>query len=72
EHTVEPISPKDRPSAGSGHRFELQDFYDHPEKYRGKFESYVPYLTLIVNCIYWEEKYPRLVTKEYLKQLYSA
>jgi len=64
EHTVEPISPD--------HQFELQDFYEHPEKYRGKFESYVPYLTLIVNCIYWEEKYPRLVTKEYLKQLYGA
>jgi len=64
EHTVEPISPEGR--------FELQDFYDHPEKYRGKFESYVPYLTLIVNCIYWEEKYPRLVTKAYLKQLYGA
>jgi saccharopine dehydrogenase (NAD+, L-lysine-forming) len=63
EHTVEPISPEDR--------FELQDFYDHPEKYRGKFESYVPYLTLIVNCVYWEEKYPRLVTKEVLKRLYS-
>jgi len=62
EHTVEPISP--------GGRFELQDFYDHPEKYRGKFECYVPYLTLIVNCIYWEEKYPRLVTNECLKQLY--
>jgi alpha-aminoadipic semialdehyde synthase len=64
EHTVEPISPD--------HQFELQDFYDHPEKYRGKFESYVPYLTLIVNCIYWEEKYPRLVTKKVLKQLYGA
>jgi saccharopine dehydrogenase (NAD+, L-lysine-forming) len=64
EHTVEPISPD--------HQFELQDFYDHPEKYRGKFESYVPYLTLIVNCIYWEEKYPRLVTKEVLKKLYGG
>jgi len=64
EHTVEPISPEDR--------FELQDFYDHPEKYRGKFESYVPYLTLIVNCIYWEKKYPRLITKEYLRHLYGA
>ncbi len=64
EHTVEPISPYDH--------FELQDFYDHPVKYRGKFESYVPYLTMIVNCIYWEDKYPRLVTKAYLEQLYSA
>ena len=64
EHTVKPISPEDR--------FQLQDFYDHPEKYRGKFESYVPYLTLIVNCIYWEKKYPRLITKEYLRHLYGA
>ena len=64
EHTVEPISPENR--------FALQDFYDHPGEYRGKFESYVPYLTLIVNCVYWEEKYPRLVTKEVLKQLYGA
>ncbi len=64
EHTVDPISPEGR--------FDLQEFYDHPEKYQGKFESYVPYLTMIVNCIYWEEKYPRLVTKEYLKRLYGA
>jgi saccharopine dehydrogenase (NAD+, L-lysine-forming) len=64
EHTVEPISPDVR--------FELQDYYDHPEKYRGTFERYVPYLTMIVNCVYWEEKYPRLVTKEYLQWLYGA
>jgi saccharopine dehydrogenase (NAD+, L-lysine forming) len=63
EHTIEPISPEDE--------FELQDYYDHPEKYRGTFENCVPYLTMIMNCIYWEEKYPRLVSKEYLKQLYS-
>jgi saccharopine dehydrogenase (NAD+, L-lysine forming) len=64
EHTVEPVSPEDL--------FDLQDFYDHPEKYRSTFERYVPHLTVIVNCIYWEEKYPRLVTKAYLKQLYGA
>jgi alpha-aminoadipic semialdehyde synthase len=64
EHTVEPISPEDR--------FELQDYYDHPEKYRGVFRTYLPHLTLLVNCVYWEEKYPRLVTKADLKQLYSG
>jgi len=64
EHTVHPISPADR--------FELQDYYQHPEKYRGRFESYVPYLTMVVNCVYWEEKYPRLITNEYLKSLYGA
>ncbi len=62
EDTVEPISPE--------HEFELQDYYDHPAKYRARFEAYLPYLTLLVNCVYWEEKYPRLVTKEDVKKLY--
>ena len=53
-----------RPRQG---QFELQDYYAHPEKYESKFESYLPLLSILVNCIYWTEKYPRLVTKEYLK-----
>jgi saccharopine dehydrogenase (NAD+, L-lysine forming) len=47
--------------------FELQDYYAHPEKYESKFENYLPLLSILVNCIYWTEKYPRLVTKAYLK-----
>lgn len=47
--------------------FELQDYYDHPEKYESRFEQYLPYLSLLTNCIYWDPRYPRLVTKEYLK-----
>jgi alpha-aminoadipic semialdehyde synthase len=64
EHMVEPRSPEDR--------FDLQDYYDYPEKYRSRFHTYVPCLTLLVNCIYWSSQYPRLITKELLKQLYSA
>lgn len=64
EDTVEPISPEDD--------FELQDYYDHPEKYRSRFDAYLPYLTVLVNCVYWEEKYPRLVTKEDLRRLYGG
>jgi saccharopine dehydrogenase (NAD+, L-lysine-forming) len=63
EHTVEPIF--------SANRFELQDYYGHPEKYRSKFETYVPHLSLFMNCIYWDKRYPKLVTKKYLKQLYA-
>ena len=47
--------------------FELQDYYDFPEKYESRFEDYIPSLQLLVNCIYWSEKYPRLITREYLK-----
>lgn len=52
--------------------FELQDYFSHPEKYRGQFEQYVPYLTLIVNGIYWEPRCPRLVTKQYLRELFAS
>jgi alpha-aminoadipic semialdehyde synthase len=72
EHTVEPVSSEGRPSTGSGHGFALQDYYDHPEKYRAKFNTYLPYLTVLVNCTYWEAKYPRLVTKADLKELYGG
>lgn len=63
EHLVEPVSPDQK--------FELQDYYDNPQKYRSIFDSYVPYLTVIVNCVYWAPQYPRFVTKKYLKQLYG-
>ncbi|MEE8592703.1 MAG: hypothetical protein V3T03_01120, partial [Candidatus Bipolaricaulota bacterium] len=51
--------------------FELQEFYDHPERYRAAFERYLPLLTTLVNCIYWEPKYPRLVTIESARKLYA-
>jgi alpha-aminoadipic semialdehyde synthase len=63
-HIVEPISPDVS--------FELQDYYNHPEKYSGVFERYVPHLTVLVNAIYWTERYPRLVTKDYLRELFGA
>jgi alpha-aminoadipic semialdehyde synthase len=53
-----------RPLQGA---FDLQDYYAHPEKYESKFENYLPMLSILVNCIYWTDKYPRLVTKEYLQ-----
>ncbi len=62
-HMVEPIAVDES--------FELQDYYDHPEKYRSRFESYVPYLTVLVNGIFWTDRYPRLVTRPFLKELFS-
>ena len=47
--------------------FNLQEYYSHPEHYISKFDTYIPYLSVLVNCIYWDEKYPRLITKKYLK-----
>ncbi len=46
--------------------FALQDYYAHPENYVSAMDRHLPLLDILVNCIYWTEKYPRLVTKKYL------
>lgn len=54
-----------------GTPFDLQDYYTHPENYRGKFEQYLPYISVLINCVYWDPKYPRLVTKQAIKKLFA-
>jgi saccharopine dehydrogenase (NAD+, L-lysine forming) len=54
-----------------GSTFELQDYYTHPEKYENDFEQYIPHLSILMNCMYWDTRYPRIVTKKFLKDLYS-
>jgi alpha-aminoadipic semialdehyde synthase len=54
-----------------GSPFALQHYYDHPEDYRPVFaERYLGSLTLLINCIYWTDRYPRLVTNADLRALY--
>ena len=64
EHMVEPL-------VGHG-EFQLQDYFDHPEGYRAVFHRYLPHLSVMVNCIYWTPRYPRLVTREQLRTLYAG
>jgi len=49
--------------------FELQDYYKNPERYRSDFARHLPSLTVLMNCNYWDENYPRLVTIEDLENL---
>ena len=55
----------------SSRPFDLQEYYKQPERYRGRFSAYVPHLTVMVNGIYWEPKYPRLITNDVLRELYE-
>ena len=60
EHMVE---PKD-----SSAEFDLQDYYTNGKsKYVGTFHKHVPYITMLMNCIYWTNKYPRLVTLDFIR-----
>ena len=59
------------PKAAEAH-FVLQDYYQRPANYRGVFERHLPHLDLLMNTIYWEERYPRLVTKKWAKTAWGG
>jgi saccharopine dehydrogenase (NAD+, L-lysine-forming) len=54
-----------------GKAFDLQEYYHHPERFEGTFEPYLPHLTVLMNCMYWDDRYPRIVTKDYLEKLWK-
>ncbi|MBI5219618.1 MAG: hypothetical protein HY958_11870 [Bacteroidia bacterium] len=64
EHLVEPIDKEQE--------FDLNDYYTNPQKYRSQFEKYIPHLSMLINCMYWDDRYPKFITKNYLKKLYSG
>jgi saccharopine dehydrogenase (NAD+, L-lysine-forming) len=64
EHTVAPNDP--------AIRFDLQGYYQHPERYHSTFEQYVPHLAVLLNSNYWDARYPRLLTKTYVRELFSG
>jgi saccharopine dehydrogenase (NAD+, L-lysine-forming) len=64
EDMVEPADPSAR--------FDLQDYYKNPAKYRSRFEAYVPKLLVLVHGAYWDARYPRILTRGFLKRLYSG
>lgn len=63
EDMVEPRS--------SDAQFVLQDYYQRPENYRGVFPKYLPHLDLLMNTIYWEDRFPRLVTRKWAHSHYG-
>jgi len=61
---VEPAAP--------GAAFDLNEYFTQPERYKSRFEQFLPSFTLLVNAVYWEERYPRFVTWKGLKRLAQA
>ena len=58
-----------RPMSGA---FELSHYYAHPEAYEADFYRHLPHLHVLINCIYWEPRYPRVVSNDDLHQLYDG
>ncbi len=66
-HEEDMVEPKAREA-----QFVLQDYYQHPGNYRGVFPGHLAYLDVLINTIYWEDKYPRLVSRKWAKGAYGG
>ncbi|KAI3927026.1 hypothetical protein MKW92_052131 [Papaver armeniacum] len=50
--------------------FDKADYYAHPEDYNPIFhEQIAPYASVIVNCMYWEKRFPRLLSTKQVQEL---
>ena len=43
----------------------------NPEFYESNLDQVLPYVTLLMNCILWDSKYPRVLPKELMKQTFK-
>ncbi|KAK9099643.1 hypothetical protein Syun_026688 [Stephania yunnanensis] len=59
------VEPKDPTT-----KFDKADYYTHPEHYSPIFhERIAPFASVIVNCMYWEKRFPRLLSTKQLQEL---
>jgi alpha-aminoadipic semialdehyde synthase len=61
---VEPIEP--------GRGFDLDDYYrSGKQSYRSAFGRHLNALSVLVNCIYWDDRYPRLLSVDQCRRLWA-
>ncbi len=52
--------------------FILSDYWEYPERYRADFERYLPHLSMLINGIYWDRRYPVMVSVNAVERLFSG
>lgn len=62
------IIPQDYLTHEKGHDFELDDYIKNPDRYISNIEELLPQVHVFVNGIYWDERYPKLIKKEWLQK----
>lgn len=64
DHFVKHLDPKKS--------FNWQEYFNYPERYQADFNRYITDITVLINGIYWNTMFPRLITKEEIRQLYAG
>jgi len=55
---------------GNAGKILKEDYYENPHLYKSTFhEKILPYTKILINCVYWDWKYPKLMTTEQTQDL---
>lgn len=54
-----------------GRGFDRSDYQNNPNLYKSKLGLYVPYLTILANGLYWDERNPNFLTWDMLEDVYK-
>jgi alpha-aminoadipic semialdehyde synthase len=68
------VSPTTKPGGGAGVGMDVcvdkTHYYANPDQYESIFHTAIaPYVSVVVNGIYWDNRYPRVLTKAQLRSL---
>lgn len=55
-----------------GGPFSFDEFIASPQLYEATFEQLLPHIDVLLHGIYWEDRFPKLMSREFLCQSWSA
>jgi len=74
EHPVRTVQFRSRDRVKlkkSGAAFSEEHFHQNRTEYVSRFNEYLPFLSVLINGIYWEKGYPEIVSLENLRSMYT-
>ena len=57
------VALKEKASIDPDLKFDCPHYFANPQLYESIFDRYWPHVTVLINAVYWDDRYPRLVTK---------
>ncbi len=51
------------------HQEKFQHYIENPHMYESNLDNVLPYTSILMNCTYWEPKYPRVLPSSLLREL---
>ncbi|MEL6183391.1 MAG: hypothetical protein AAFU79_02120 [Myxococcota bacterium] len=55
----------------AGGEVDGQEYRLHPDRYRSRFSEHVDHLDVLVNGIYWEDRFPRLLSRSDVADMFA-